>query len=164
MAFTQHMQILLGDVVWRPIQPSLWSHRGSASFCITLGEVPWWALFLIRNMCNPMVFVHVKNPLISWVQTKGHSPLMMPACAGVPVWTWWKLIVLSWLVSWIQGVCQSPKHTGPWETSRDLSSLSSLQPLIFCFLFSCFSISPQTFTGTYRDHSWKFTEGDLYSI
>lgn len=88
----------------------------------------WWS-------CGPVVFVHVKNPLISWVQTKGHSLPMMPARPGVLVWTWWKLIVPRWLVLRIQWVCQSPEHIGPWETSRDLSSLSSLQPFIFWFLF-----------------------------
>lgn len=110
-------------------------HRGTASFWATLGGSPWWALFLIRCICDPVVFVHIEQPLASWVQTKRHSPLVMPACAGGLVWTCWTLSILSSSVLWIQQVCRSPEPISSWETSTDLSSLSSLQPLVFWFPF-----------------------------
>lgn len=111
------------------------SHGSTTSFWAALGGSPRWALFLIRCMCGPVVSVHVKHPLASWVQTKGHGPLVMSACAGGLLLTWWTLRVPSSWVLWIQQFCQSPEPIGPWETSTDLTSLSSLLPLVFWFLF-----------------------------
>lgn len=125
-----------GDVVKfkdepRHIPRSRGSHRGTASFWAALGESPWWALFLIMCICGPVDFVHVKHPPASWVQTKGHSPLLIPACAGGDLVA---LSIFSSLVLWIQWVCQSPEP-GSWETSTDFSSLSAL--LLFLFLHEC---------------------------
>ena len=109
----QQQEILLGDQPGH-VLGSRESYRGTASFWAALGGSPWWALFLIRCICDPVVFVHVKHPPASWVQTKEHSPLAMPACVGGLVQTWWTLSVPSSSVLWIQRVChlQCPSVLG----------------------------------------------------
>lgn len=122
--------------MWSGAQPShvlgrKGLHRGTTSFWGALGGSPRWAFFLTGCICDPVVFVRIKQPPASWVQTKGRSPLVMPACAGGLMWTWWTLSVLSSLVLWIPWVCQSPEPIDPWEASTDLSSFPSLQHLGF---------------------------------